>query len=520
MKKLIVLLLILIAACFTTQAQSVRISPDSAASFWQANVLFKWHTLSLTTDSLYHIQVATSAAFSTLLVNDSTKVGDTDTTKLWTGFYNTGTTYYWRVRTKTKGVTHPATWSSYSTSWPLTLDTVAVTRISPDSGSVFWTRSFTLKWHKLSTKDSLYWVHVSTNSAFSNTAFVDSTLTDTTKTITGFYPDTAYYWRVRVKVKGVTSASGTWSSYNTTGWSLAVYGLVVQTTPLDYSQLSPPVYFRWDTLAAQDTLHHLQIATSSAFSTLIVNDSTITTPYKNITWLPSGANLFWRVRIKMKGDTLPGIWSAYSLARHINVVTTDRTVLKLPQDGSKYWTSPVTFTWRAFSSDSIWQVQISDSKTFATTVWDTTVADSTTSHGLDLASTYYWRVRALTKLSKYTTGITWRAYSTTWFFSTITDTPAVVVLQYPNNRETGVDTAVTLSWYRSGRDSLYRLQVSPTTDFDSLTVHDSTLATSYKRVTGLAGSSTYYWRVSSINKVAEGTISDYRRFTTRSTKHK
>lgn len=409
MKKFIVLLFTLIAS--SLMAQSVRIAPDSAFSTWARAITFTWDAVDAD-DTLYCIQIASTSIFTTKLVDDSTHAVKT---YAWSSF-NVGTTYYWRVKTKTAGDSVPGTWSAFSTAWPFIVEK---------------------------------------------------------------YPSL--------------------------------------TSPINASTKKIlPLTFNWeDTVTPADTLYHLQVASSGAFSVLYVNDSTRVVPYKSVTWLPSGATVYWRVRVKMKGDTLPAIWSSYSSTWNTSLYSMEVQSLKAPTNNSNYWVPPVTFTWRGQTSDSIWEAQVATSKSFATSTIaiDTTIADSTFAGSLDSATTYYWRVRP------WITGGAWASYSPVWKFKTVYATPAVLTLNYPHDLAKGVDTAFTFTWVAGTRDSLYRIQVATDANFTSIAKQDSCLVPSYA-ITALTGSTTYYWRVKTRNKSGEGAYCVRQRFTTRSTKHK
>jgi hypothetical protein len=74
--------------------------------------------------------------------------------------------------------------------------------------------------------------------------------------------------------------------------------------------------------------------------------------------------------------------------------------------------------------------------------------------------------------------------------------PATVELLSPVNGATAQPTSPNLSWIASAGALTYRLQVSTSSTFATMVVDDSTITTTSRQVTGLAGNTTYYWRVS------------------------
>jgi hypothetical protein len=196
----------------------------------------------------YHILLATDSNFTNIIVNDSTL---TDSVKAVSNL-NTLTTYYWKVRTG-----NYSGWSSYS-GW-YSFKTVGVpTQVvcySPANGALNQPVNITFVWYKAvdqtyknvnadiqsdiktdkkseiisdnksdsksdiksdsksdiksSNKSdkksdnidavSNYWLEYTTDSTFATGVVVDSSLTDSTKSVTGLALNTKYWWRVKAK---------------------------------------------------------------------------------------------------------------------------------------------------------------------------------------------------------------------------------------------------------------------------------------------------------------------------------
>jgi uncharacterized repeat protein (TIGR02543 family) len=93
--------------------------------------------------------------------------------------------------------------------WLVTPDTVGqVTLVYPASGATGVVLPVAFRWNKV-TSATNYEFDLSFSSSFATTVASDTTLTDTTKTVSGLLSDTVYYWRVRAK-----NSSG-WGSYST-----------------------------------------------------------------------------------------------------------------------------------------------------------------------------------------------------------------------------------------------------------------------------------------------------------------
>jgi hypothetical protein len=94
------------------------------------------------------------------------------------------------------------------------------------------------------------------------------------------------------------------------------------------------------------------------------------------------------------------------------------------------------------------------------------------------------------------------------------DIPAPPVLIAPANAAVNISTSPTLSWNVSTGAASYRLQVSLTPDFATTVYDNSTLTGTSQRITGLAGTTSYYWRVNATNVSGTSAYSTVRNFTT------
>lgn len=92
--------------------------------------------------------------------------------------------------------------------------------------------------------------------------------------------------------------------------------------------------------------------------------------------------------------------------------------------------------------------------------------------------------------------------------------PVEPVLALPVDLATGVSTSPTLSWNASTGASTYRLQVSTSATFATIAIDRANLTTLSSALTGLAGSTTHYWRVSASNAGGSSAFSVPFRFTT------
>jgi hypothetical protein len=125
------------------------------------------------------------------------------------------TTYYWKVRAKNLGG-----WSSFSAAFNFKTvgSATQVVLSTPADNSTGQPTSITFKWFKANDQTDIqninkgnkenvdgptvvsnYWFELSNDSLFSTLVVRDTTLTDTTKFVTGLSYTTSYYWRVKAK---------------------------------------------------------------------------------------------------------------------------------------------------------------------------------------------------------------------------------------------------------------------------------------------------------------------------------
>ncbi|RCK75921.1 MAG: Alkaline serine exoprotease A precursor [Ignavibacteriae bacterium] len=99
-------------------------------------------------------------------------------------------------------------------------------------------------------------------------------------------------------------------------------------------------------------------------------------------------------------------------------------------------------------------------------------------------------------------------------FSSTPTPPAAPTLSSPANGATGVSTSPTLVWNASSGATSYRLQVSTSSSFSTLTFDQSGITATSQAISGLANSTTYYWRVNASNSAGTSAWSSVWSFTT------
>lgn len=190
-------------------------------------------------------------------------------------------------------------------------------------------------------------------------------------------------------------------------------------------------------------------------------------------------------------------------------------VLSAPDDGTTLEGQETLLEWERPSGAVSFQLQLATRADFH---WTSLLVDESglpgTSHpvdGLDLSTTFYWRVRADDVAQ---TSI----WSEVWSFSTNEGVPPAPELVYPLG-EPAVYVPTTFRWATVPYADTYTLHVAETPDFQSLSAEVTVPHTSSGEqsvvVEDLEYMTTYYWRMRGQNPDATGDWSATGVFTTR-----
>ncbi len=312
---------------FTTIAPGTPtlVSPANGATGIATNPTMIWNAVAGANS--YRLQVSTNNTFASTVYDDSTR---TNTSQGISGL-TVGSTYYWRVNSKTSGVT-----SSYSTIWSFTTlgPPAAPILFSPLAGAQNQPTSLTLSW-LASTGANTYRLQLSTSAVFAGTVFDDSTIAITSQPITGLTVGITYYWRVNAK-----NAAGT-SAYSTRTFTTSIVALQPPflATPAngDTVFITGPT-LNWNASVGAAT-YRLQVDTSGVFTNTIFDDSTIAGLSHTLAGLTNGKTYYWRVNAKNSVST-----SGYSTIWHFTVAPLPPSLLGSASTFGIMATSAITST--------------------------------------------------------------------------------------------------------------------------------------------------------------------------------
>jgi YVTN family beta-propeller protein len=301
------------------------VAPANSATDQPISLSLIWNSVSTATS--YDVQVATDTGFASLFIEDSTL---TDTVKSVNGLAS-GTVYYWRVRAENSGGASP--WSG---GWSFTVATPPAipSLVSPANGSIDQPVSLKIIWNIVSTAAS-YHVQVATDSGFTALSEEDSLLTDTLMSLSGLDKSATYYWRLRAKNVGGSSA---WTSPWSFTTIIATAGTPVLVSPANgATDQATSLSLIWNSVSTA-TNYHVQIATDTGFASLFSQDSSITDTVKSDSGFVYSTTYYWRVRARNAGGA--GNWSE---VRSFTVISS----------GVQPWKPPVSYAFTISGSSGI-----------------------------------------------------------------------------------------------------------------------------------------------------------------------
>ena len=372
-------------SAFTTNVGApAHVSPANAATNVSVTVPLVWRPVSGATQ--YRLQVATTAGFTGgTIVKDTTLA---DTTKVLTGL-GYSTQYYWHVSAQVASA-----WGDYATAWSFTTALAPAgvpVQLAPANNAIDQTTSLTIRW-RAATAAATYHLQAGAESTFASGLIVnDSTLTDTSKSVSGLGYNQKYYWRVRSKNAGGSSAfAATWNFR--TVMSVPTAPVLLTPAANAIEQPTAGLLFSWRALAGA-THYTIQIATDSTFASgLFRNDTTLTDTTRTITGLVQNTRYFWRIAGRNAGG--PGPFTATRSFTTLAPVPGVITLLS-PAHQSVVNKDSARFTWnRPTPGATRYWFEISPDSAFGFTSVDSTVTDTAkTYRPLNDNATYYWRVR-------------------------------------------------------------------------------------------------------------------------------
>lgn len=463
------------------------VSPDSNASNLPRPINLRWRKIS--SIPRYHLQVANDIGFSQLVVNDTAVV---DTFKQISAI-KSGATYYWRVRAVSGGE-----YGNFSNTRPFSLrlyNPAVPELIVPAHRDTGITPVTTFRWRQ-ALDAATYHIQVASDTNITNIVFQDSTLTDTTRTVS-LSPLTTYFWRVRAKNDLGATNSSVWR-FRT---RVPVPSVPILVAPVnnDTNALLSPVLV-W-TAVQYATEYELEVALDNNFTNRVYSNTNITDTSQQIPTLTSYIQYYWRVRAK----NYVGIGNYSTVRNFITILTPpEKVTLMSPLNNSVDIIVNPTIQWSQAIRGVLYQYQVDTSITFTEPLFeDSSFSGMFKQIGpLELDKKYYWRVRSWNR-----TG--YGVYSDVFNFRTVgLPKPVTPVLLEPRNMAPNISLHPTLQWDVALNAEVYFLEVARDSIFSlaNRVLLDTTITINERKIGLLIEKTRYFWRVRAKNKAG---ISDW-----------
>lgn len=452
--------------------------------YWNNNEPgFIWYA---TAASTYHLQLATDIGFTSLVIDDS-DCGDV------TGMFATyhpsivvsDGTYYWHVRG------YEGSWSSWSASWVLHIDTVAPEEapilLSPLNGIKVNDSTPSLNWTNTVEAGEHYVLQIAEDIGMT-TLEVNMQISESYILNTPTLPDGDHYWRVCGE--DLATNKGPWSN---------IWNLTVDTTPPDAPTLvylpdNASINFKsidLEWFPVQDAVqYNYQLDQSNSFSSPSINATTTNTMVN--AFLDTTGDWYWRVRAKDDVDN----WGSWS-TRHfiIDTIAPIEPTLISPIDGSSTNDIYTFFEWDNILDAIEYQIQIDTSDTFTSLIINaTTTYTNYTSLTAFSDGPYFWRVRAKDEAEN------WGNWCLSRSFIIDTIGPETPNLISPSHGSTIDDNTPILAWDPITDAVEYEIIVDDEINFLNPNIFTTTANAFYIVITPL-NNDLYYWKVRAKDEV-------------------
>lgn len=356
-----------------------------------------------------------------------------------------------------------------------------------------------LEWSATEGADS-YEVVLSQNADFSNPKINESGISGTTfDPSSDFEYETTYFWRVR---GAGTGSNGEWSAtWSFTTQSQPLLDAPVLTSPDDgANDLTQPITFSWNAVT-EATEYTLKISLDSGFNAMVFDSTTGATTLE--VSLEPATTYFWSVTAS---DSLRSTESeTRSFTTQVDIAGTPE--LFSPGNNATGIDTSATLRWSATQNTESYRVELATTSAFDSNVSTQEVSDTLAIFsGLDLETTYFWRVTAVNSRGD---GGTSDIFS---FTTRAQDELAAPNLLAPQDNAADLPASLTFSWSSVPGAHEYHLLVATDNGFTDLVVDSSSMGTEVE-ITGLSTSTTYYWKVTA----SDGSLSSesaVRSFTT------
>ena len=248
--------------------------------------------------------------------------------------------------------------------------------------------------------------------------------------------------------------------------------------------------FSWDRVAGAAT-YDFQISASDQFTTTLLTATTVQHQYVPYIELPTGTQLYWRVRVSGAGEA----WTTTPFSR----ATLGPPNVTGPADGAslKQPDQPVVFSWAPTPGALSYEVQYGTDPSFVDQTTTRTTSSSSFVVPLGPVGTYQWRVRAVLANNVTTAYSPGRSY----IVRGLGNDDAGVPPTYPPDDPNFKVTDVVLDWQPTVGARSYQIQISTDINFPPNTIvnqQDTVYGTRYSPPASVGRTRQKYWSLPSV----------------------
>ncbi len=411
-----------------------------------------------------------------------------------TSVYVTGltenTSYYWQVRARNASGTVYANNGGW---WSLTTGSLPANfnKTGPANGAANQPLSLTLTWGASTGAASYEYCYDTTNdnacSGWTNNG------TSTSKTLSGLSQYTTYYWHVRANNSiGTRYSNGSSTAF----WSFTTGGV-----PYDFNKTGPANGAANQPLNPTLTWGASTGATGYEYCYDTTNDNACsgwmsngTSTSKTLSGLSQYTTYYWHVRANNSFGTRYSNGSSTAFWSFTTGGVPGAFNKSSPSNGAANQPTSLALIWGSSSNAASYEYCYDTTNDNSCSGWTNNGSSTSVSvSGLNLATTYYWHVRAVNSFgTTYSNGNAW------WSFTT-GDIPGAFNKTGPANGSGNQPLSLTLAWNASSGVSSYEYcyDTSNNSACDGSWVNIGT-STSVP-VSGLSLGTTYYWHVRAVN---------------------
>ena len=445
--------------------------------------------------------MATGSSFTSVVVNVT---GITDLFRdIEPGILKWNTTYYWRVNAA-NSYNSTSSWSS-SRYFKTAVGPPPTAPSDLTARPISYSR-IDLTWQDNSDDETGFKIERKTGSgSYSQIATVGANVTSYSSS--GLGANTTYYYRVRA-YKGTLNSDYCEEASATT--LPPPPSAPVLKSPASRSTV-PTLTPRLEWNASSGAVSYgIQVATSSSFTSVVVNVTGITDLFRDIEpgILKWNTTYYWRVNAANSYNSTSG-WSS---SRYFKTAVGPPPTAPSDLIASPVSSSRIDLTWQD-SSDDETGFKIERKTGSGSYSQIATVGANITSYsnsGLSASTTYYYRVRAY----KGTLNSDYCGEAST---TTLPPPPSAPTLKSPASGSTVPTLTPRLEWNASSGAVSYGIQVATSSSFTNVVVNETGITDLFYDVLGgtLNWNTIYYWRVNAVNSYnSTSSWSSYRYFRT------